>query len=145
MKHTATNPMKYPITIQAQTGSIEIPFQWLRLFASDQEIAGGEKRFEVESIGPWGLTKSITGLAMEPIHGTKRPGDQYDPVVAWRVWGMRTMHQCRSLGYDMGGRVSIAGKKRRAFTSSKLFRYYDPSVGADYKLFNCSILYVCKQ
>lgn len=125
--------MKYPITIQDQVGSIEIPIQWLQMFASDQELANGEKRFEA-------TTKAVTGLAMEPINGTTRPGD---PIIAWKIWGVRTMHQCSYLGYDMEGIVSIQGKKRRAFTSSKLFRYYDHSVG-DYRLFNCAILYICK-
>lgn len=37
------------------------------------------------------------------------------------VYGVRSMSEVRQDGYKLDGRVSIDGKKRPAFTSSKLF------------------------
>ena len=42
-----------------------------------------------------------------------------------RVFGHRRMTAPRESGYNMEGRVSIGGKKYRAFTSSKLFERED--------------------
>ena len=86
--------------------------------------AGDEVRFDIQTFGPWYIIRSIKGLAIDE-HGT--------------IYGIRTMTDCHESGYAQEGRVSIGGKKRRAFTSSQLFQREDGS------LCNVAILYVCKQ
>jgi hypothetical protein len=44
------------------------------------------------------------------------------------VYGVRTLTSCTGLGYALGGYVSVAGKKYRAVTSSRLFRRPDGSL-----------------
>lgn len=45
-----------------------------------------------------------------------------------KIYGMRSLISPKESGYQMEGRVSIGGKKHRAFTSSKLFERPDGSL-----------------
>lgn len=81
-----------------------------------------EVRFEIETRGPWQIVSKVRGLAMTD---------------DGRVYGLRNLLDARQSGYDMNGKVSIAGRKYRAFTSSKLFQRPDGS------LVDVGILYVC--
>jgi hypothetical protein len=83
---------------------------------------GGEQRFEIDTVGPWQVVKTVRGLAVD-----------YNG----RVFGIRSMHAPKESGYNMEGRVSVGGKKYRAFTSSRLFERPDGS------LIDVAILYVC--
>lgn len=130
--------MKYPITIKEGE---KWPIQWVKEIFTESEISEGEKRFDIVPIGYCGI-KSVSGMAFEPIYGTKQPWQSGYPIVAWRVWGLRTMSSPTQLGYELEGKVSIAGKKRRAFTSSQLLEYIDWQ--SNKHLFNCAILYICK-
>ena len=130
--------MNYPITLK---DGEEWPIQWIEEIFTEAELAAGEKRFDMVPIGYCGV-KSVSGMAFEPIYGSKQPWQSGDPIVAWRVWGLRTMSLPTQLGYELEGKVSIQGKKRRAFTSSQLLAYTDNQ--GNKHLFNCAILYICK-
>ena len=54
-----------------------------------------------------------------------------------KVFGYRLLQEPKESGYHMGGRVTVHGKKYRAFTSTKLFRRSDGS------LCDVAILMVC--
>ena len=79
-------------------------------------------RFDFTTHGLWRIVKSIKGLTMD------RSG---------RIYGIRTLTNCRESGYQIEGRVSIGGKKHRAFTSSQLFQRSNGS------LCDVAVLYVC--
>lgn len=81
-----------------------------------------EVRGSLKTYGPWQIARSYRALAMD-MHG--------------RVFGIRTMSNVRESGYELEGRVSIEGRKYRAFTSSKLFSREDGS------LCDVAIVYVC--
>jgi len=83
----------------------------------------GEQRFEIETVdrAPWPYVR-ITGLAV---------------TLDGKIFGMRTMNRPRESGYQQEGRVSVGGKKYRAFTSSTLFERPDGS------LVDVGVLVVC--
>ena len=80
-----------------------------------------EVRFEFETIGPW--IKKLQGLAL---------------TLDGKIFGERSLTEPKESGYVMEGRVSVQGKKYRAFTSSKLFEREDGS------LVDVGVLVVCK-
>jgi hypothetical protein len=84
---------------------------------------GGEERFDIKTTGyGWNLVTDIRGLAC---------------TLDGRIFGYRNMHHPKESGYQMEGKVSIGGKKVRAFTSSRLFERPDGS------LIDVAILVVC--
>jgi len=84
---------------------------------------GGEERFEIKTTGyGWNLVTDIKGLAC---------------TLNGKIFGYRNMHHPKESGYQMEGKVSIGGKKIRAFTSSRLFERPDGS------LIDIAILVVC--
>jgi hypothetical protein len=54
-----------------------------------------------------------------------------------KIFGVRTLSDVRESGYQLEGRVSIGGKKYRAFTSSRLFEREDGT------LCDVAVLFVC--
>lgn len=77
------------------------------------------------------VIRSLKGLAVSCKFGEY--SQQYDR----RVYGMRTLLNPKESGYQLEGRVSIGGKKYRAFTSSTLFEREDGS------LCDVAVLHVC--
>ena len=65
-----------------------------------------EQRFEYEARGPWSIICKLRGIAI---------------TLDGKVFGPRSLSEPKAQGYVMEGRVSIGGKKYRAFTSNKLF------------------------
>lgn len=92
------------------------PGSWL---LSDNDVwsipkTGGEQRFDVETTGyGWNLLTKLRGLAVS---------------LDGKVYGMRAMNRPKESGYQQMGRVSIGGRMRKAFTSSKLFERPDGSL-----------------
>ena len=70
-------------------------------------------RFKCETIGPWGLLLTLKALAVS---------------FEGRVYGVRTMYRPVEGGHTQFGRISIGGKKCKAFTSSRLFEREDGSL-----------------
>ena len=89
----------------------------------------GNRRFDIETRGPWGTASKVTGLAIEPTSE------------GFLVHGDRSLGSPKESGYQMEGTVSIGGVKRSAFTSSHLFVYRDTVTGED-TLHNFAVLYM---
>lgn len=81
---------------------------------SKDEVRGHAKHY-----GPWQLMVSYRALCVSKEFIRTESGILLDTVET--LWGIRTMSDCQPLGYEMEGRVSVLGKKRRAFTSSTMF------------------------
>ncbi len=81
-----------------------------------------EVHFETETASPWGQIRRLRGLVIDE---------------RGYVYGTRSLQKIKTLGYDLEGRVSVAGETWRAFTSAKLF--YRP----DGSLCNVAVLYLC--
>lgn len=77
----------------------------------------GEIWGKLKTFGPWQIPLSYKALAMSCDFGKFA-----------RLYGLRTMTNIRESGYDLEGRVSIAGRKYRAFTSSMLMQRSDGSL-----------------
>ncbi len=87
-------------------------------------VVKGERRFEIETRGPWGIVSKVRGLAVRKTE---------DGII---VYGDRSLIGARESGYHMEGHVNVDGRRVSAFTASQLFR------GPDGKLFDVAILYM---
>jgi hypothetical protein len=98
------------------SGSVKATREELhKLGVTDAEIEAGEKRFEHETWGCYGITRSLKGVVE-----TGEFGENH--AMTWKqFFPARTMSNPRSSGYDMEGTVSIGGVKSSCFTSSQLF------------------------
>jgi hypothetical protein len=94
-------------------------------FPYPDAIEKGEQPGHHTVSGPWG--QMITYRALAVSHDTDR---------GITVHGERQLTDPQPSGYDLKGRVSIAGERRRAFTSSQMFEVQG-------KLVDVAILYVC--
>ena len=129
MNMKKTNPIV--ISDKKMTGAVPIERKVLESLIGKEAIEKGEKRFDIVSVGPWHICKSITGLASSSKFGEYSSKDEIT------IFGTRTMSKCKESGYEMSGIVSVNGKKHRAFTSSTLFELEDK------KLVNVATLFVC--
>jgi hypothetical protein len=96
-------------------------------FPYPEAVEKGEQRGTHTVSGPWGQVITYRALAVS--HDTDR---------GITVHGERQLTRPTPSGYDLEGRVSIAGERRRAFTSSQMFEVQG-------KLVDVAILYVCKK
>ena len=85
----------------------------------------GDRRFDIETGGMYGTIRKVVGLAIEKAE---------DGVL---VHGDRCLLNAQESGYQLEGRVSIGGKKYRAFTASQMFLHGS-------KLYDFAILYVVR-
>lgn len=97
-------------------------------------LTGDDKRLDVETVGPWQIPVRIRGLCVTT-EFDKACG--YTRSKGFACFGVRTMTQPRQSGYEMEGRVSVGGRKVRAFTSSRLFELPDG------KLISAGIIFAC--
>jgi len=89
--------------------------QLLELGLTDADIEAGEKRFEMETWGCYGVTRSLRAIVECGEFGD-------NSTMTWKhFYSMRTMSNPRQSGYDMEGVVSLGGIKSTCFTSSQLF------------------------
>ena len=101
---------------------------------TDEDIEAGEKRLDSTHRGPWSICTSLRGLVERAEFDGSRSGTKN-----WvEFYTPRTMGEPRESGYQMEGRVSLAGRKVRAFTSSVLFELPDG------RLINCGVIFACK-
>jgi len=91
--------------------------QAAQLFTPEQ-IAAGEVRFDIRTFGPWHTVVSVRGLCVWLDHDA----NSYTNRQPLHVYGIRTLTNRKQTGFEGEGRVSVAGKRRRAFSSSVLFQ-----------------------
>jgi len=89
-------------------------------FPVDEINADGVRRLEInERRGPGGGISKLQGLAVAYIAGEQNtlslPG-----VV---IFGDRIMYECREVGHDIAGKVSIGNSKYKAYTGEVAFLY----------------------
>lgn len=111
------------LTLQAGPGSTLISFADAEKFIGIDAINAGEKRLTTIHRGPWQICTKVIGLAVTATW--KDIGITYNVVDTYTLHGERTISSPRQSGYEMGGYVSIDGKKRSCFTSSILFELPD--------------------
>lgn len=123
----------FPYTFDYAVGATPISgafAEWVKAEANGT----GEIRFNYETRGPWGLVSSLRGMAITHPDGRDQWGHVKGRVI---FHGIRTLSGAKESGYQLEGRVSVAGEKHRAFTSSLLVRL--PSG----ELVSLGVLYVC--
>ena len=107
--------------------------QLINLGIPETVIESGEMRGDLKTYGPWQRPISYRALATSSRWDDSKG---YTKIASMTVFGMATMTNCRESGYCLEGRVSIGGKKHRAFTSSQLFT-------VDGKPINIATIHVC--
>lgn len=106
------------LVLPYQSGAIALTQEQAEALFTPDEIEKGEQRGHVKTIGPWQLPVSFTALCTSNTFGRDTYPVEHGPL---HVYGKRTMTSVRQSGYELEGRVSVNGKKHRAFTSSQLF------------------------
>jgi len=86
-----------------------------RLGVTDAEIDAGEKRFDIETRGAWGVCSKLRAVVKTGEFG------EYSRMLWSQFYSMRTMSKPNQTGTCIEGYVSIRGKKSTCFTSSQLF------------------------
>lgn len=122
--------MKPLFILPYQAGAIKLSQAQAEALFTPAQIAAGEARGKLESFGPWQLPLSYTALCTSNVWAN----DQHGPL---HVFGVRTLSRPRQEGHALEGRVSIGGRKYRAFTSSQLFELPDG------RLINAEIIHAC--
>lgn len=110
--------------------------QFFDLGFTQADLDKGERRLDLETRGPWSIVSRIRGMAVRCnsfADAEKNYRGEYTHSVDFL--GFRSLDKPKNLGYEMEGKVSIDGKRIRAFTSSLL-------VKVDEKLVSIGILYV---
>jgi hypothetical protein len=87
----------------------------LKLGVTESEIEAGEKRFETETWGCYGVIRSLRAIVETGEFG------EHSAMTWKQFYPMRTMSNPRQSGYDMEGVVSVGGRKSTCFTSSQMF------------------------
>jgi len=87
----------------------------LKLGVTEAEIEAGEKRFETETWGCYGVTRSLRAIVECGEFG------EFSRMTWKQFYPVRTMSNPRQSGYNMEGVVSVGGRKSTCFTSSQLF------------------------
>ena len=109
------------------------PLDWDQIgFLSIDDVLKGEQRGNLKMFGMWQIPISYQALATTQDFTDGNPNRH-----KLTVFGHRTLTNVKESGYALDGRVSISGKRYRAFTSSTLFELPNG------KLINVAILHVC--
>jgi hypothetical protein len=101
-----------------------------------EEFIGGEPRDirgDLETSGEWQIPVSFQALAISRTYPENRGFPE-----EITLYGRRKMSEITQHSYELFGRVSINGKKRKAFASSVMF-------GVDGKLFEVAVIHVCSE
>mgnify|MGYP003133035378 CR=1 FL=1 len=105
--------MKYAQAEEYSGGAWKLPKNDIWNIPERTKDPDDNVRFEIETMGPWQIIVRLKALAID---------------LDGKVYGMRTMYAPKESGYHREGRISIGGKKRWAFTSSRLFEREDGSL-----------------
>lgn len=85
---------------------------------TEKQIAAGEMRGEMKTIGPWRIPVSYRSVCMSIVYNRETWQTKTENVT---MYGFRTMNKIHQSGYEIDGWVSIHGKKVSCFSSSQLF------------------------
>ena len=83
---------------------------------TSEHIASGEMRGNMETRGPWCIISSYSAIVCH--RNFPEIGSRED--VTYTFWPRRKLSKARQSGYQLEGRVSIAGKSYSAFTANQL-------------------------
>lgn len=122
--------------------NFEIPYKdgcyhWPNNVPLPDGTGNGERRFQIKTFGPWQIPVSVRGLAVSVSTDSNVDGYNFTWPTKAVIYGDRTLSDVRQSDYVLEGRVSIEGKKYRAFTSDILVRT------SDGKLYSLDTLNVC--
>lgn len=106
------------IVLPYESGAVKLSDEQARALFSEAEIAAGEQRGNVRTVGPWQLPVSYTALCTSNTFNRDVYPVEHGPL---HVYGRRTLSRVRQSGYELEGRVSVGGRQYRGFTSSQLF------------------------
>lgn len=120
-------PVSLPIT-ESELIALGIPSAAVKV---------GEYRGQMTLYGPWQICTAYRALCMSTVYVPKEQQRWTAQTLSETAYGMRTMTECRESGYQLEGRVSVNGKKVRAFTSSQMFELPDG------KLVNVATVQAC--
>ncbi len=120
----------FPFTT-AGVGSKPLTEEQAKAIFTQADIAAGQKRGELKTFGPWHQPLTYKALACSQ--------DFEAPGKPMTVLGERTLTKVRESGHELEGRISVAGKSYRGFTSSCLFELPNGT------LVDCAIIHVCKK
>jgi hypothetical protein len=125
-----------PLTIDnPPAGAIKITSRELLAFGIPQTaLDAGEMRGDLKTIGMWHIPVSYRALAMSCVWDNSAG---YTVTKSATIYGVRTLADCKQSGHELEGRISIAGKRVRGFTSSQLFEIENG------KLVNIATIHAC--
>lgn len=115
-----------------EAGAIKLSEQTANLLGITD--TADEIRGELKTFGPWRIPISYRALTTSSRWDDTRG---YTIALSQTFFGPRTMTNVHQSGYVLEGRVSVNGRKHRAFTSSQLFEL--PSG----RLVNVATIHVC--
>lgn len=117
------------LTLPAQSSAICITESQFREYISP-EIT--DQHGDLETIGHWSIPVRFKAPAVSYTWG------EYSTIKEVTLYGKRTLGNLKQSGYDLEGRVSVNGTKKRGFTSSQLWQLPDG------RLIETSVIHVCK-
>jgi hypothetical protein len=122
----ANPPVTIPVTVE----------QLLSLGLSLDDINKGEARGDLKTRGAWGVPVSYRAVVE---NGEFDNPKGYTENKRARFWAVRTMTNVRQSGHHLEGRVSLNGKKYRAFTTSQMFELPDGKLISVATIFACEV------
>lgn len=88
---------------------------------TEAQIAAGEMRGEMKTIGPWQIPVSYKAICMSREYTPKEKQRHTAETENVTLYGFRTMNKIHQSGYEIEGWISINGKKVSCFSASQLF------------------------
>lgn len=113
---------------QVSAGCFALTHEQAAALFTPAELAAKESRLDVRTVGPWGIPVSAVGLVVSFNYEADKANNYSNPRQPLRVYGRRTMTNWKQTGFEAEGVASVDGRKRRVFTSSKLFQLPDGSL-----------------
>lgn len=114
------------LILKNSPGAVKITHKDALLFLGKEAIENREKRGELKTRGPWNTICGYKALAITATRTPEKYGNSC--VDEYTLYGDRQLLDVRQSDYHLEGRVSLDGKKYRAFTSDVLFELPDSTL-----------------
>lgn len=111
-------------------------FRWPTGVPLPDGIVDGERPYELERF------PNVRGLAVET--RTLDDSVSWKPTLSYEVYGDRWLLDAKEVGFQLEGRVDVAGRRRSAFTGSILVVKRDNETGTD-KRYHFAVLHVRRE